>query len=250
MLSSFVYESLLTLLRKDKRGNSLSVEEYNRLAALVSNKVYQKYFDSDDRDELLSDFRVMQYEMQLVAGGNSAMPFAKGYTPPNYYWISGSPFYNDNGTARFLDQVTPTELAKRYADYLTQPTIENPVFQVSSPDTNPNAFYAFLCYPSTMTKIYMDYYRIALTPKLDYYMNNTTFTMTFLSEGQSVAIPVGSTYSDGSTSGTKTSLTVDWEFVESDLPLIMAYFLQELGITLPDQLLLEVGIQNEKELTQ
>jgi len=248
MLSSLVYSTLLTLLRKDARGNSVSVEEYNRLASIVNTKLYQKYFESESSDDSLSAFRVMQSPINLVVGGNSAMPYAKGFAPSNFYWMSGKPFCNDNGTARFLDQVTPPEIAYRYADFLTQPTIENPLYQITTADGNPNSSYAFLCYPSTISTIYLDYYRIANTPVLDYYMNNTTFQKTYLDEGVTYVIPVGSTYSDGSTSGSKVSKTIDWEWAEADLPIIMAMMLQEAGITLPDQLLLEVGINNEKDL--
>jgi hypothetical protein len=222
----------------------LSVDEYNRIAPLVNSKVYLKKYKSPDRDTNLADFRKTQEAVSLTAGGNAAMPYAKGYAPTDFYWIVGKPLYNNSGSPQFLDEVTSLELAERFNDYLTQPTVINPVYQVVNDDTYP---YAFLCYPSTLDTIYIDYYRKPNTPFLDYYVNTTTLITTYLTEGQDpYTVTTGSLYRTGAI-GTFTSITVDWEWEDTELPLILSFFLQELGIQLPDQLLLEAGIKEEKE---
>lgn len=246
MKSSLVYDTIISLLRKDVRGNSLKLTEFNHLAPVVSTKVYQKYFQSEDRDLYLAAFIQNQTPITCTAGGNSAMPYAKGIAPQDMYWMVGKPFYSDNGIARFLDQVTPLQLAGMYSDYLKRPSASEPVYQLIE---SPTAPYAFLCYPSNIRTIYLDYYRLASVPFLDFYVNNSTLETTYLDEGASLAIPAGCVYRDGTT-GIKQSLTVDFEWGQEDLPLILAFFLQETGVTLPDNLLIEAGIKNEQDILQ
>jgi len=156
----------------------------------------------------------------------------------------GKPFYSDGGIARFLDQVTPLQLADMYSDYLKRPSTSEPVYQLIE---SPTAPYAFLCYPSNIRTIYLDYYRLANVPFLDFYVNETTLETTYIDEGVSITIPAGCVYRDGTT-GTKTSLTVDFEWGQEDLPLILAFLLQEVGVNLPDELLIQAGIKNEQDI--
>jgi hypothetical protein len=90
--------------------------------------------------------------------------------------------------------------------------------------------------------------RDTISPYLDYYVNDTTLQATYLTQGQqNVTIPTGCTYRDGTT-GIKNSLSVDYEWDDHEKPWIVAYFLQALGATIPDELLLQVGKADSAEI--
>ena len=64
-------------------------------------------------------------------------------------------------------------------------------------------------------------------------------------------IPSGYTYRTGAIGGASVyvnSSTVNWEWGEDNLPIIMAKMLMLLGIQLPDEILVQAGAMNETKL--
>lgn len=244
ILGSTVYNTLLDVLRKEKRGKSLSIDEFNRLSVIVNENLYSKYYEyfeeSVDGNDSLWRFKTFATTVNLSAG--------VGSMPSNYSDIIGEPYYTDSGgEERNVDIITSLELSKRNRDYLTQPSTSYPVCVLGGEDSSNNI--QIRVYPISITSVLINYLRVANTPFLDYYVNDTTFQPTFIAEGeQNVAIPTGNTYRDGTTGTVALSATVEWEWSDSDLPLIIALFLQEVGITLPDQLLIEAGMTKEQTL--
>jgi hypothetical protein len=104
--------------------------------------------------------------------------------------------------------------------------------------------------PTTgIATVYMDYLRTPDVPFLDYYLNDTTANYTWMDAGDTVAVPSGSTARNGTTGlANVASATVDWEWDEDDLPMIVTLFLKQLGVSLPSAELYQGGSLQEDKL--
>ena len=233
-----VYEILLDVIRKDKRGRSLSPEEYNNIAPLVNDSVFSKYYskfeESPESSNTMGAFRVMADSIPIVAG--------IGTLPADYYAMSGSPYYTDaGGTVRYLDLVSDAEYAWRQQDYLTQASLTYPVYRLGTA-SSAGDMQIYVTPATGITPIVIDYIRVPNVPFLDYYVNDTTLLYTWMGEGVVVAVPSGSTARDETAGAANVaSLTVNWEFENEDLPLIINLFLKYMGINLPSPELFEGG---------
>ena len=143
--------------------------------------------------------------------------------------------------------VSQLELDERTEDYLTQPSETYPCYTLGELDGSDNIILHL--YPTTITgNITIDYLRTPAVPYYDYYVNDTTLVYTYMDTGTAPAIALGTTYRDGSAGDgvtTYTSISEDWEWDIEDLQLILSIFIELLGITLPDPLLIEAGNQEE-----
>ena len=115
---SDVYNLLLDELRTDKRGLSCEPDEFNRIARLVNQEIFDDAIDKFEKDQGSSDklgaFKVHNYSISLTAG--------VGSFPSNYYRLIGKPRTLDGSTYRKVDMVSTYEQASRDDDYLTQAT--------------------------------------------------------------------------------------------------------------------------------
>lgn len=243
MTGQVVYQTLLAQLRKEARGGSLSADEFNTLSEIVNQRVLADYFsvleEGIESSNDIGAYKVIEYPLTITGG--------KATLPANYYQIIGEPYYIDAtlGT-RYLDVVTTLEHAKRERNSLTKSTAKHPTCLIGSEDTNGDI--EIRVYPTSITTIYIDYIRETATPFLDYKVHTTTLQKTYLAAGdQGLSIVAPYVYRDGTT-GTRNSLSVDWDYGSSDLPLIISYFLQIMGIQLPDNSLVEIGKLDKNEI--
>jgi len=243
LYASEVYEVLLDLSRKDLRGRSLSPEEYNNTARLVNEMVFAKYYakfeGTIENSEAMSGFKVLN-EAVVIAGG-------VGVLPARYSHKVGKPRYvHTDTTIKHLDWVSSQEDADREEDYLTKATLVHPTCRLGI--TTTTADMTVHVRPTTITQIYLDYIRTPDRPFLDYYVNDTDLNYTWMAAGATVAVPAGSTARNGTAGAANVaSSTVNWEFSEDDLPMIINLFLQLLGIQLPSQELLQGGLLQEQK---
>jgi len=301
---------MLDVLRKDKRGRSVDVDEFNRLIVLVNQKIWNKVVkDFESNMSSTSDmamFKILNEPITMTSG--------VGVLPADYSRIIGEPRANeviDTTTyTRRVDVISSIEYTQRAVDYLTQPTTTYPVCVIggnyareitaaatygggtSTLITAPHhglttgdevvitgtvsyngtwevtvisvntfsiatAFVAneygemyltkIYVYPTSIATLYVDYLREPETPLLDYYVDDTTLDYTFLPEGESVVVPVGSTYRDG-TAGTGSSVqssTSNFEWDADALPNLMGILFQLIGIQLTDQNVYQAGTIEE-----
>jgi hypothetical protein len=252
ILCKDVYELLLDIARKDKRGKSLEVDEFNRAAVMVDKRVYAHYYkmfeESLDSSDALAGFKVTNYTVSLT--NSATLGCRYGSLPSGYYNLIGSPRYSDSGTIREVDVVTNLEWTKRQVDYITRPTVKHPIMLLGGEDGSGNTQVNVL--PTTVTSIQVDYLEASATPFLDYYTDDTNLTYEFMeAAAQNVSIPSGYTYRDGSTGATtKDSLTVNFDWGSEDLPLLLSLFVQVLGWQLEDSFLVQVGNAEELKNTE
>jgi hypothetical protein len=242
LLCSTIYDALVDIIRADRRGLTLSPDEFSRMAVIVNQRIYARYYSnfeaSADNIDVMGGFKIIHENIALVAG--------VGSLPVDYYQFIGKPITN---TGRYVDLVSSLELAERTDDYLTQPTITYPCAILGDQDALDNTQIRIYPVDPAITSIYLDYLRITATPYLDYYTDDDTLVVTFMSEGATVNVPTGSTYRDGTPGGGAGigSLTKDFEWSDSDLPLIIAMFCQLIGVAIPDELLVKVGNLDEQK---
>lgn len=241
-----VYEQLLDLIRKDKRGRTITPEEFNSLAPIVNETVFSKFYSqfesTPENSDKLGDFRVIG-ESVAIAGGVGALPVS-------YYAMSGKPYYTDTaGVVRYLDMVSDMEHAWRQGDYLTQASLTHPTYRLGTA-TSGGAKQIFVSPTTGVNPIYVDYIRVPNTPILDYYLNDTTLNYTWMATGVNVSVPAGSTAMNGTAGAALVaSTTINWEFDNEDLPLIISLFLQYAGIQIPDPTLYEGGTLQEQKIS-
>lgn len=240
-----VYNTILDAAREDKRGNGLSVEEFNRACRVVNQKIFDKYYETFEETSGNSDAlgRFKKFDQPVSLTLNALGTARYGSLPSNCVQPIGRPRSLYDGIYRPHDIVTTLEASERNSDYLTAPTETYPICQLGDMDSSD--IMRIFVYPPTITSVYLDYLRAPEVPYLDYYVNNTTLNFTFMAEGANTVIPAGSTSRSGVSGIAVASLTKNFEWDDAEFPLIMAMLMQFLGISLPDQLLLSAGTAEE-----
>jgi len=235
MTSEAFYNTLLTYIRKDTRGKSLTQDEFNELIPVVNyelfNSLYKRWELDQGVTDALAPFKVFNTSLAIATskGDLSALTYS-------YAHLIGKPRYSTNIT---IDVVTALEYAERFNDALTKPSATYPVcFVATDQATDKITLYV---YP-TMTPVLIDYLRVPTDPFLDYYINDTTYVVTYLDEAATaIALPAGSTYRDG-TAGPDTiaaSATIDIEFDDEHEGELLNLFLSKLGIQLRDEMVIQ-----------
>lgn len=242
ILASTVYDTLLDAIRKDTRGRSLSIEEFNNLSTIVCHSLFEDYYkkfeENIESSDALGGFKVFEYPISLTANANATA--GVGLLPDNYYHLIGQPRTISGSTVRTVDVVSAQEHSIRIQDYLTQPTTTYPMCQIGG--INASGKLQIRVYPSTIPDVYIDYFKEPATPYLDYYLNNTNLNYTYMATNVTVSVPLGNTARDGTVGlANVASDTIDWEFSSDDLELIIAKFMTILGITLTDEILVQAG---------
>ena len=242
MTSATFYAKLLTYIRKDTRGKSLTIDEFNQLIRVVNYELFNSFYDkwekNQDVTDALSPFKVFNHSLTVATNKASIAAL----TLP-YEHLIGKPRYSTDVT---IDVVTALEYSERFNDALTKPSATYPVCFIAD-----NAgVLTFYVYP-TMSTVEIDYLRTSTAPFLDYYVNDTTYVVTYIAAGATaIAIPTGSTYRDGTTGPDTiaTGATKDIEFTDDCEGQLLDLFLSKLGIQLGDEMLIQYSnLQQAKE---
>jgi hypothetical protein len=255
---SQIYDTVLSSVRKDKRGLAFSPDDFNNIAIQVNQRVWRKNYHNFESSKLSIDemdsFLIPNFQINLDANG-------VGVLPTNYFHMAGDPWYtHPTEGRRKIDLVTTLEYGNRELDYLTKSTALYPTcymgYDISGGDM------ALHVTPASCTPVYMSYLRQTVDSYLDYYVNDKTLEVIYMIEGAPVAVPVDHTAPAVVVNGVTlraeiagpnnvTSYTKNFEWHPHDVPSIISLFLQAVGISLPDELLVQVGnaeeIKVEKE---
>jgi hypothetical protein len=232
-----VYETLLSYVRKDKRGLSFSPEDFNNAVVQVNQRIYRLNYANFEASKLSID----EMDSFKIIGSTIALTSGIGTLPADYFHLVGNPYYTHNTAGRRqIDLITSLEHGARELDYLTKASLLYPTAVMGYGATS--ADMSIHVTPTTITSVFIDYLREVSTPHLDWYTNDTTLEVTFTAEGVGVTIPAGCTGAHGEAAGTNlTSGTVNFEWHEHDFPQILNLLLEAVGISLPDQGLVQVS---------
>lgn len=237
---SYVYNTIQTLIRKDQKGNSFNIKEFNRFTQLINLELYNIYakeleVDSDVTNAL-RDFMTMQEAVSLTSG--------VGDLPSTYERLLGVPYLVSGSDYTPVDEITKLEKPFRLKDELTKPTTANPVCIIGGVDGGGAS--QIEVHPDTITTVYIDYLSLPATPLLDYYIDSNGLYVYMAQGATGVSIPAGAVYSDGTPGPTtEDSLTIDFEWHEHETPIIINMILQKAGVVLEQQVPIEYGVAKQ-----
>jgi hypothetical protein len=180
-----------------------------------------------------------------------------GALPVDYMHLVGDPYYfHATAGRRKVDLITSLEHGQREMDYLTKGSALYPTCFMGYGATSEDM--SVYVTPVSCTPIYIDYLRKVTTPFLDYYVNDTTLVLTYMAEGATVGVPASNTapaISSGAFARAETvgpanvlSATINLEWHEHDIPQIVNLLLEIAGISLSDELLINVSAQDEPKI--
>ena len=242
ILCSQIYDTLLSIARKDKRGLSLSIDDFNSAVVQVNQRIYRLNYSNFEASKLSMDemdsFKVLGYTINLDGTG-------KGALPTDYFHLAGDPWYTHiTAGRRKIDLTTSLEFGSREMDYLTKASALYPLAYMGAGTSAEDM--SIVVSPATCTPIYIDYLREVNTPFLDYYVDDATFEITYMAASTTVAVPVNHTARDGTAGAANVvSATVNFEWHEHDIPAIINQFIGIIGIQLEGQDLQQLSLTYE-----
>ena len=169
-----------------------------------------------------------------------------------YYHFLSARNGSNPATATNFDFITEIEFDKRFSDYLTKPTDDNPVCIERM--VNGERRFGFYPPSSASGDVWIYYLKRPKVPVYDYYIS-TNKKIVYLPEGALDHVwttgeidSSGNERTTGDPDYATTSIELDWE--EQDKIRIIYLILQKVGVSIPDQLPLEYAVQKTQELNQ
>ena len=243
ILVSQIYDTLLSAIRKDKRGLSFSPDDYNNVLPQVIQRIYRKNYVDFESSKLSMDEmdsrKVPNYPISLING--------IGILPSDYFHLVGDPYYiHPTLGRRRIDLITSLENGQREMDYYTKASESYPTcFMAYGATSEDMSLYVT---PPTCTPIYIDYLKEPVIPFLDYY-TDTNLNVIYMAEGATVTVPLGGQARNGAIGiSNVVSQTKNFDFHDHDIPAIVNQLLEAVGISLPDEMLIQVSAVDDPKI--
>jgi hypothetical protein len=219
-----IYDIVLTVLKKEGRGNIVKPDRFTYLLQQCHqeyyNQQYEKWAGSQRMHDSLRPFLVLDEVVSHTAG---VIDIAADldYTYRHLVAVRGS-------TAdEKIDVVTPLEWNEWMGDAVMKGTASYPLLTIDGTE--------MLLYPSNnpgLTGVKISYLREAENePFFDYYLD-ASYNVKYLTVDQVYTLQAGETYRDGTTSGAKTSLSEELEWGDMDKVNIISMLLEKLGVSM------------------
>lgn len=216
------------IVRTTKKGKPLSVsmfaEMYNRRQVDYFQELYKVYEGNISLCDSLRHFKVIKTEVDIAIVGSQYFNL-----PDDYFHISGLSYIDGTNYYPF-DVVTKSQAVMRKTNFLTLPSITNPICYEFD-----NKLY--LSPYSSLLSLYFTYLRYPNDVVLDYYLG-VDGTLNILDVGDEHTWVTGDTDSNGdirySGGSVYVSATVEPEWSEEDSFRIINYILRDMGIILKD----------------
>jgi hypothetical protein len=124
-----LYQSVLDILRKDIRGEAVSVAEFNAILPVVSHEYFTQQYAKFQQTQKITDSLA-----PFIKTATVTLTSGVGYLPYDYMHLIGSPTYVQTTTTRKIDVVSRLEYADRVVDPITQPTTTYPLAILGTAD--------------------------------------------------------------------------------------------------------------------
>ncbi len=247
MTNEDLYKLVLTILRKESRGNIIKPDRFSYLLRQAHHEYYNQQVEKWDISQTVHDslrpFLVANEGLTVTTGSIALSPGTPlPGTPPaepsaTYRNLIGA--YVVTTLAKF-DVVTPQEWLDRIDDELTAPTVANPII-MATPTT-----YEIL--PATgIATAYVSYLKEAdYDPFFDYYIDAQRNIQWMDVNGQPYNLQASEVYRDGTTSGDVTSINRELEWADKDKMNILYILLEKIGVSL-DPNVAQYGMVKEKQ---
>lgn len=230
-----IYNLVKGIIRKESRGGVFTPDDFNlRFPTLVRERYDYKKREMERTSDITEDMEHYLASVTPVYAGSGQ--YAK---PANFEKHLGA-MAVVNGTYRHLDLITRMEYTQ--LNSLTQPTLRHPVMYYE------NGYYYVK--PPTSQGVQIHYMVSPVEPFLDYYTDNER-NIVFLVTGAKIDEGVGTLKTGSSfTLGSYTSETVECDLSSSDKIAVMYMLLKQYGVSLPDEMLLQYGMNEQMKAEQ
>lgn len=236
--NSNIYNLVKGIVRKESRGGVFTPDDFNlRFPVLVRERYDYKKEQMERTSDITEDME--HYLASVVPVYNGSGEYTK---PANFEKHLGAMTVY-GGVYRPLDLITRMEYTQ--LNSLTQPTLRNPVMYYED-----GKYYVK---PPTSQGVQVHYMVSPTEPFLDYYYDSNR-NVVFMEVGDEVAegsvtLKSGSVFTKGDytseTVGVYTSETVECDLSDSDKIAVMYLLLKQYGVSLPDEMLLQYGMNEQ-----
>lgn len=234
MTNNDLYNALLNILRKESKGLAVSPDGFTSMLQVENLTLFNDYFKVFETSGIITDalqiFKANATISLTADGGTSSM---KGDLPATYEHFTAV----ETATGKPVDVVTEEEWVIRRNDALTIPTSNYPILRIAGDDV--------YVLPASMSSVVMYYLKTPATPFFDYYLD-ATYNIKYLTQGQApYTLQAGEEYCDGTTSGAKTSVSIELEWDDKDKIKILHRILAKMGVGMDEQLVAQYAISKE-----
>jgi hypothetical protein len=247
MTQTEIYRYVNALWNADDMGGLLNLKEYNDAQKEVNLTMF-----NDAIAELSASMRGPMPE--LILSSKMLRPFvteSAALTPTagtialntqltSYAFllkVRTSAAYQ--GSIREIPLVDHADLANRMSNLMREPLKYHPVCTIDGNNLKIK--------PTDVTPVIIDYLAFPTTPIFDYYIDANDNVVP-MAVAATHALVAGETYSDGTTTGTKTSTTIELEWGSEYHFQYINLLLKRLGLANNDQLHLQTAMAEEQTL--
>ena len=225
-----IYSLVKAIIRKESRGGVFTPDDFNlRFPVLVRERYDYKKGEMERTSDITEDME------HYLASSTPVYNSGGTYTKPTNFEKHLGAMTVYGGVYRPLDLITRMEYTQ--LNSLTQPTLRNPVMYYE------NGVYHVK--PPTSQGVQIHYMVSPAEPFLDYYYDSNR-NIVFMAVDATLAEGAG-TLKTGSvfTDGEYTSETVECDLADSDKIAVMYMLLKQYGVSLPDEMLLQYGMNEQ-----
>lgn len=219
-----ILEWLQRVLRKEVRGNVLSMRDFNTYLSFAQRKRFDWLVSQMElTSRVTKSLEVYQDTETLTGLTDEGLYGAKAIPVDTEKVLRAMVLYGESYVK--ADMVTQLELERRLDDSLTVPTQKHPVYVLQGGEAHVYPYAAgmvvSITYIKTPEKAYLDW---VVKPGR---------TVRYLEEGAIVTLSEGETYPNGEDGG--TSLTEEMYWSQEDTVAVADMLLRNISPTLADQ---------------
>lgn len=242
-----IYSYLNALINTESLGGALNLKEFNY--ALKSENIS---LFTEEVENLYSGKRNGSLTPEMVYSSKMLRQFTKeGTITPTAgvvdlstqltsyaYFIGARTAASYNGMVRAIPLVTHETFNVMASNILSRPLKKNPVCVI---DGN-----SLRIRPTDITSVIVNYLSFPATPIFDYYIDAND-NVQYMAPSTSHALVSGETYSDGTTSGTKASTSVELEYSVDFHANFLNRLIRRMGLPQRDQVVLQEAVMTKQE---
>jgi len=220
--------------KKESRGNIIKPGQFSDLLKrnhyLYYAQQFEKYAVSTTSQTSMRPFLVSDEVITLASGEEALADLDNTMHHPLF-------MRTDADVA--IDIVTAMEWNAWMGDSVMQPTASDPIALIDD-----STIYV---QPDSITSAKFTYLKKADNePVFDYY-TDAYDTVQYLTNGTTYTLGTDEVYSDGTTSGDVTSNSIELEWNDEDKIKIVAFILQDLGISMSAQQIVQYGLAEQQK---
>jgi hypothetical protein len=244
-----IYDIVLTVLRKESRGNLVKPDNFTYLLEQSHleyyNQQYEKWAGSQTILDSLRPFVALDETITFASGEEALADLT--YT---YKHAIAARVTSDNTK---IDIVTPSEWNEWAGDAVMKGAADYPLMtaDVSKfyilPTTITSVKFSYLVQLETDTSLNKtdtatDYY----LPFFDYYIDAQK-NIQYLTNGQNYTLQTGEVYRDGTASGTVTGKSHELKWEDQDKINIVSILLEKIGVSLSSPEITQYAMGKEQQ---